>query len=390
MESHILHQNSTFTVFLVDIPRSIELVQGFQHSSSLRIVSTPPLEVPFLTPEPKSLKARIKVLENKESQSIKDLILKRYVEFALEEIRHNIDRRKWCLDRVTNKAVISDENVKISRDRTCPSQDYHTFKELLSLEGKIFGLHNSNVDQHISSNCLIQNDKSISMVISLAGRNYLLPPLSTCLLGTIQNTIGIFNKKNIKIPQFSIITADPPWPNRSAKRNGDYLISNKYSEIENLLLSIPIRHHLTDNGIVAIWVTNKLKFQSLVLKIFKQWNINVIEEWIWLKTTVLGEPIFPITSLWRKPYELLLVGRKVAKAESIDINLKKRVLVGVPDLHSRKPNLKELLEKVFGFEHNNYMGLEIFARNLTTGWWSWGCEALMFQEERFWNNVDDN
>ncbi|RKF57616.1 Uncharacterized protein C22G7.07c [Erysiphe neolycopersici] len=386
MESHILYQNPTSTVLLVDIPRSIEVAQGFQLSSSLRLVSTKPLEIPFPIPEPKSSNARFRVLK-KENQTIRDLILEKYLELALEELRQSINRKKWCLERVT-EIVIPEEKNSSNERRPSSSPNNDIDEESMPLKRKGLDSKTQNFGQQCSRYYFYQNRESVSTIILHGNRNYYLPPLSTTLIGSIQSTIRIFNEKE-KFPQFGIITADPPWPNRSARRNGKYRISNNISEIENLLLTIPVRHLHAANGIMAIWITNKSKIRSLALKLFDQWGLSVMEEWIWLKITVSGEPIFPIASLWRKPYELLLIGRKVATSTLTGSNVKRRVLVGVPDLHSRKPSLKGLLEKEFSFEPGNYTGLEIFARNSTTGWWSLGFEALMFQEMRFWKNSDD-
>jgi N6-adenosine-specific RNA methylase IME4 len=64
--------------------------------------------------------------------------------------------------------------------------------------------------------------------------------------------------------------------------------------------------------------------------------------------------------------------------------VKRKVIIGVPDLHSRKPNLKKLLEDMMGTREDEYEALEIFARNLIAGWWSWGNEVLKFQSPEHW------
>ena len=35
-----------------------------------------------------------------------------------------------------------------------------------------------------------------------------------------------------------------------------------------------------------------------------------------------------------------------------------------------------------------YEALEIFARNLTSGWWAWGNEVLKFQSDECWIEAD--
>lgn len=165
--------------------------------------------------------------------------------------------------------------------------------------------------------------------------------------------------------------------------------------------------------------------------VFDHWGLKLVEEWIWLKVTSSGEPISNISGTWRKPWEILLVGRKKGEKESIggegdselkkslgngkldmkeeydlegsnqhlpspspnpfqsrnsNLPIKRRIIIGVPDLHSRKPNLKFLFRQLLGLRAGDeeYRGLEIFARNLTAGWWGWGNEVLKFQDERAW------
>jgi N6-adenosine-specific RNA methylase IME4 len=50
-------------------------------------------------------------------------------------------------------------------------------------------------------------------------------------------------------------------------------------------------------------------------------------------------------------------------------------------VHSRKPNLRGLFEELLP---ERYEALEVFARNLTAGWWAWGDEVLLFQKRECW------
>lgn len=226
---------------------------------------------------------------------------------------------------------------------------------------------------------------NIQILSSPSYRNARIPPGSTVLHGDIASTLPAFTHW---APKFDLVILDPPWPNRSAKRSKHYGISYDMQDIRTLLTSIPLEDHLTVTGIVCVWVTNKSSCREMVLGeggLFEQWGVQMVEEWIWLKTTASGEPICALDSTWRKPFEVMLLGcRGVREAE-----LKRRVLVGVPDLHSRKPNLKEAFEatRLLG-NHESARGerecLEIFARNATAGWWAWGNEVLKFQMEACW------
>ena len=114
------------------------------------------------------------------------------------------------------------------------------------------------------------------------------------------------------------------------------------------------------------------------------------EEWVWLKVTSNGEPVTELDGLWRKPYEVLLVGRKRLGDETGRKNgagegreVKRRLLVAVPDLHSRKPNLRELIEPMMP-DPRGCRALEVFARILTARWWAWGDECLKYNWTEFW------
>ncbi len=62
-------------------------------------------------------------------------------------------------------------------------------------------------------------------------------------------------------------------------------------------------------------------------------------------------------------------------------------LSAVPDVHSRKPNLRQLFDEILP---PGYAALEVFARNLTAGWWSWGDDVLHFQHTSHWVSPPDD
>lgn len=188
---------------------------------------------------------------------------------------------------------------------------------------------------------------------------------------------------------FDLVLLDPPWPNRSAKRKGAYEQVGGMPHVKKMLLGMDIEAYLEHNALVGIWITNKEALREHVLGtggLFERWNIGLIEEWIWVKTTTHGEPMFDLDGVWRKPYEILLLGRAAPNAWTIMAHapvVKKRVIAAVPDLHSRKPCLKELLDSHMP-DPLDYAALEIFPRYLVAGWTSWGNEALKYNWARYW------
>lgn len=124
--------------------------------------------------------------------------------------------------------------------------------------------------------------------------------------------------------------------------------------------------------------------------LFETWNVGLIEEWIWIKTTTKGEPMFDIDTgaAMRKPYEFLLLGRAAPDSWTTmahATNVKLRVIAAVPGIHSRKPCLKELLEEYMP-NSTDYAALEVFSRYLVPGWTSWGNEVLKYNWNYYWAN----
>jgi hypothetical protein len=84
--------------------------------------------------------------------------------------------------------------------------------------------------------------------------------------------------------------------------------------------------------------------------LFKRWGVELIAEWVWLKVistlggadrkvTCHGEPVASPTSSFRKPYEILLIARKIS-TESMATIPERKVIIAVPGYHSQKPCLK--------------------------------------------------
>lgn len=197
--------------------------------------------------------------------------------------------------------------------------------------------------------------------------------------------------------KFNLILLDPPWPNRSVRRSRHYQ-TQAYFDMDELSRFIRdiLQVHLLDTkfppesaaqskeSIAAIWVTNAEKSRKAAYDAIADAGLSVCEEWVWVKTTTNGESITPVVGLWRKPYEILIIGKREEDTfPRGNSEVTRRVIAAVPDVHSRKPNLKELFESVF-FGVCTYKALEVFARNLTAGWWAVGNEVLKFNEEEWW------
>lgn len=428
MTSPILWQNDEKTITLLDIPRSISAAQGTPNSPCNDIlISSKPLEQPFPSQEPKTEKAKANLKDNTISEQL-SAEYQTILQDALHEVRKTHDQ-DWCLPRHTTTRGSQSSGKKRKLDQLSSPQD---------LESKSIHERSSNQQHHsqfpspspgvsersnipltcevcfngddrFQSNCrssTTQGQISATKSKSIdATEGFRFPPRSSLYLGNLQDTSRAFHaavrsqaNSHDTRKQFDFVLLDPPWPNRSVKRatkanrGRGYSIADSLEDVQQLILGTDLDMLMAGECLLGVWVTNRQTFRELVLGddgIFSQWGVELEEEWIWLKTTTRGEPVSSIDSLWRKPYEVLLLGRKRGSdALGIPSAPRRRVMVAVPDLHSRKPCLKELIEPMI-VQKDDYRALEVFARHLVAGWVSWGNECIKFNGETNWYTPED-
>ncbi|KAI9821719.1 MAG: hypothetical protein M1827_002300 [Pycnora praestabilis] len=431
----ILYQNESKTITLLDIPTSIAQAQGTtSHPNHCKLVSSEPIYEPYPSNEPKSEAAREKLRKRNgtlESERV-HAQLRGHIRDALREIKQRYEG-EWCLPRRVSpyqqakrkhsrkrKATeVAATTIAVDEDRGPITQepDFHTFTANLSAMSRfqpkdLLPIHLSpllkestiNDFDNLSSlhNHIVCNHHPCPIRLDLDNQKhtFTIPPSSTFILSNIADSTSIFSSAthsllpsptpSAGLAQFNFILLDPPWSNRSVRRSGRY----KTDDDGDLnLLRSALRNHVAPGGYVGIWVTNKAHHRSVADGLFREWGVRLVEKWMWVKTTVKGETVTELEGLWRRPYEIFCLGRRVAEGDcspklgNENLGAKTKIIVGVPDLHSRKPCLKELIEPYMP-DPSNYRALEVFARHLTAGWWSWGDEVLKFNWVGNWESDD--
>ena len=434
--SAILYQNVDSTIVLLDIPRSISLAQGtLDYACTGQIYSSPPLEAPYPSTEPKSGKAKANILRTKVPIDPALQFPTTLIYQALAEIDDH-RRGEWCLMRKISPFVTAGriekrklleaedplpsfhvENAGRDLHKPLPAlsssaaqnpvvlpqivePDLRVSKELSSPRkfsdpstlpiNLTFAIHVcSNIRQ--ISNKLVNNSCFTSAALVHAGTSFRIPPNASFFMSKITEvTAPIFSMGALTMypaasatagpGQFDLILLDPPWRNRSAKRSAKYDTMGDTGPVA--LLQSLLGQHIAQGGLIACWITNNPRVRAAALEAFAAWEVELIEEWAWLKTTLFGVPVTHVEGVWRQPYEILLLGKRVNKVGVHPQNPKRRVIVAVPDYHSRKPNLKELIEPMLPAR---YRALEIFGRYVSAGWWVWGDEVLKYNWEGHWS-----
>lgn len=422
----ILYQNRSRTAILIDIPTSIAQAQTSSGCPSFdALVSCEPICQPYPSTEPKSDAARTRVLQQADPKALAvHSLLRKQIQDALAEIR-TAHKGDWCLPRhlpyIKVRAPKSQQGKSVSTPTTsCPASVEATGGKSTQPESGMCGETASHplsalqpplqlmsagdriLMKHVDTlsiyDHVVRNDYNTSITLNIDPMYQLrIPPLSTFISSPVERSVATFinaaNKYLCKKSlsgsgQFDIILADPPWTNRSVRRSKKYkTLEHQYTDPWETIQGV-LGKHLAPGGLVGIWITNKAEPREKVLAAFQHWNVQLIEEWVWIKTTLFGELVTELDGLWRRPYEILLLGRKSYISDLLSLTaepltISRRFICGVPDLHSRKPSLKELLEPLLP-DRCSYQALELFARNLTAGWWSWGDEVFKFNWEDNW------
>ncbi|KAL8696935.1 MAG: hypothetical protein Q9201_007402 [Fulgogasparrea decipioides] len=421
----VLYQNEDRTITLIDLPQSISFAQGTPGNPCTdALYSSPPLKKPYASLEPRSEKAKQKVQHHILSGSLSQTSFPRELLVqGLAEIRAERSLTFCCQRRISpfvlthQKENRSDSESSEDWDKRIPEPKMVTRSMARGfnywMSKKHFILPSSALSNGYGTSQMvdIMNQVVINpfpqmthIHISETGTSYRMPPLSTFMFAKVgQLEASRFSNAACKIlsepttstapGQFDFILLDPPWDNKSVRRSETYQTRRNAEEDPLTVLQEMLGRHIAPGALVACWITNKQSVRATALEIFETWGIDLIEEWAWLKTTVHGEPVCDIDGTVRRPYEILLIGRSQditsdgREDSDSDVSVRKRLVMGVPDLHSRKPCLKTLIEPMMR-DKSNYRALEVFARHLTAGWWSWGDEVLKYNWEGYWTKAE--
>ena len=216
-------------------------------------------------------------------------------------------------------------------------------------------------------NTLYTNGSELQVILHCSDFQIIVPPMARFILTDYSMLRSILTECYIQNSiALDVLLIDFPWGNKSARRSSNYGFLD-YST----LLRLPVDKMLHDGSIVALWVTNNAKIHSFVKnRLFPCWRVSFAAIWIWVKVTSQGIPVIPMDHAQRKPFECLIIGQRNAAA------IPSKAIVSVPCSHSKKPFVHSLLASHADVVTGQKM--ELFARQMTRGWTSWGNEAIKF------------
>lgn len=187
--------------------------------------------------------------------------------------------------------------------------------------------------------------------------------------------------------KYSIIYADPPWPQKSAPKMGGYKVvdgkqifntlNNKSINLPYPIMSVkdicelPVKNISADDAYLFMWVTNK--HLPNAFEIIKSWGFTYSTTLVWCKKPMGGG----MGGTFKVSTEFLLFARRGKLSHKNGtkgtwFDIKRTYKNGFP-VHSLKPEFfRELIELT---APSDLSKLELFARKQHPGWDVFGNEV---------------
>jgi len=183
-----------------------------------------------------------------------------------------------------------------------------------------------------------------------------------------------------KLPnkKYQIIYADPPWEYRDKALAGNRGAGCKYPvQSQEWLNNLPVKSIADKDCILFLWVT----FPKLneCFGLINSWGFKYkTGGFVWIKRNKISPSWFWGMGRWtRANPEVCLIATK-GKPKRISASVHSIIETPIA-IHSKKPDIvRNKIIKLVG----NLPKIELFARNKTKGWDTWGNEILKLKKKK--------
>lgn len=178
-------------------------------------------------------------------------------------------------------------------------------------------------------------------------------------------------KKNLKVAEwpkgkFRVIYADPPWQYgdiRTGTQDSGGVVSQYETMSLDKICALPIRDLSIPDSVLFLWATSPLIPEAV--EVIKAWGFKYKASFVWDKQRGFNGHYNDVQ------HELLLVATRGSCLPETK-TLPKSIIRVEKDKHSKKPEaFRELIDTLYPTGPR----LELFAREKSPGWESWGNET---------------
>ena len=172
--------------------------------------------------------------------------------------------------------------------------------------------------------------------------------------------------------KYSIIYADPAWSFKNYSKKGEGRNPNQHYETMSIddIKNLPVSKIADQNCVLFLWVVNHSL--PLAFEVIERWGFEYkTMGFVWVKKNLKSDGFFTGLGYWtRGNPELCLLATK-GKPSRISKSVKELV-IEPRSSHSKKPNIiRDKIVELVG----DVPRIELFARETTDGWDSWGNEV---------------
>jgi N6-adenosine-specific RNA methylase IME4 len=176
------------------------------------------------------------------------------------------------------------------------------------------------------------------------------------------------------LKQFGTLLADPPWrfSNRTGKMAPEHSRLSRYATMTlQEIMELPVSQLVLPQSHLYLWVPNALIHDGLA--VMQHWGFTYKTNLVWYKVRKDGGPDRRgVGFYFRNVTELVLFGTRGTLRTLAPGRRQENIIISRKREHSRKPD--ELYNIIEQCSPGPY--LELFARQMRSGWSQWGNEHV--------------
>ena len=165
--------------------------------------------------------------------------------------------------------------------------------------------------------------------------------------------------------KYGVIYADPPWKymdRRSAERHYPTMSIDE-------ICKLPVEKIADKDCVLFMWITFPQLFDAI--KVVRAWGFAYkTAAFVWIKQNKVADTLFCGLGHWtRSNAEVCIIATK-GKPKRVDARVRQVVISHIEE-HSKKPQIvRDRIKQLMG----DVPMIELFARQKTDGWDTWGNE----------------
>lgn len=175
--------------------------------------------------------------------------------------------------------------------------------------------------------------------------------------------------------KYTLIYSDPPWQYQKQATGHEKMYGLAERHYKTMtpdeLIALKVEKIAEENCLLFLWAT--FRKLPIALQVMKAWGFEYKTlGFCWIKVSANKKPKLGLGYYTRQNAEIVLIGSRGKTARLIKRHDISSVIITQPGRHSAKPTIvRKRIEQLTG----DVSKIELFAREKSEGWDSWGNEV---------------